>query len=125
MASSTAPAEGAENGPDQQHINCAICNRQIAYNRWSSGSQKIVCSPECQTKLEEITGDRTSEKYLLQRAADPNICIMCAAPLEDKVRSTKIYCSWRCAKRAYRKGINADKLMRIRKSAINGGKSES
>lgn len=116
--------EGSEilgpGGPDQDKINCPVCGRVIAYDRWGHKPQRMTCSEACQNRLEEITGDRTSSKWLEKRAADPNICILCGAPLEDKVRGTKLYCSPRCQKRGVRRGINADRLMRIRKSAING-----
>jgi len=29
-------------------------------------------------------------------------CVQCLSPLTDVVRSTKLYCSWRCKKQAYR-----------------------
>jgi len=80
----------------------------------------MVCSEACQNKLGEIAVDRYSYRYIAKRAADPRRCVICGALLEGKVRCTKLYCSPRCAKRAWRAGVKADSLMRIRRSAVEG-----
>ena len=71
----------------------------------------MVCSEACQNKLGEIAVDRYSYRYIAKRAADPRRCVICGALLEGKVRCTKLYCSPRCAKRAWRAGVKADSLM--------------
>jgi len=104
---------------DQDHIQCFVCGKSFPFNRWSSGPRRCTCSSECQAALDEVTSNHTSERWLLKRAARPGICVYCGGPLEG-VRCNKIYCTPKCEKAAWRKGVNADRMMRVRKEAILG-----
>ncbi|NLT37299.1 MAG: hypothetical protein GXX95_03960 [Methanomassiliicoccus sp.] len=57
-------------------------------------------------------------KYMRQRAADPDICIICAGPLEKRDRSFKLYCGQRCQKIGWRRGVNTEELTAIRVNAV-------
>lgn len=119
MASPNYSSQVIDSLLDQQHINCPVCGKVLAYDRWSHRAQRKTCSDECRDKLEAIIGDKPIEDRRVRRASDPSICIVCGTQL-DGVRSDKLFCSWRCAKRAQRMGDSLDRYRRIRKSSIRG-----
>ena len=110
-------------GPPQNTINCPICGREIARDRWGSAGGRFTCSDSCEEKLREITGDEPNEARLLERVKNPLVCVWCSAPLDGK-RWDKLFDCDRCRKAAKRRGLDIDKLLRIRRAAIFGGKGQ-
>jgi len=102
---------------DQRTVSCLNCGRTIPYNRWSGRSRLSFCNDDCRRSWEIRTGQLDPINVFKERAKDPNVCIICNAPLQ-KVRGDRLYCSPRCQKHGYRLGINADSLGRVRLDAI-------
>lgn len=105
---------------DGEPIECAVCGKEIASSAWAPGGSSSTCSDECRAKFEGITGDRTSDGWLLERAADSTTCGVCARPLEDWDRIPRLFCTKSCKSRARKRGIDAANLMRIREWAFEG-----
>jgi len=102
---------------DQRTVSCLNCSRSIPYNRWSGRPRLPFCNDDCRRSWEIRTGQLDPINVFKERATDPNVCIICKAPLQ-KVRGDRLYCSPRCQKRGNRLGINADSLGRVRLDAI-------
>ena len=102
---------------DQRTVSCLNCGRSILYDRWSGRPRLAFCSDSCRVEWEHKSGQLDPTTIFTERAKNPNICIMCNAPLQ-KVRGDRLYCSPRCQKRGNRLGINADSLGRVRLDAI-------
>jgi len=105
---------------DGEPVCCAVCGKEIASSPWAPGAGSATCCDECRVKFEGITGDRFSDRWLLQRAADPTICVVCARPFEDWEKIPRLFCTRSCKTRARKRGIVVANLMRVREWAFEG-----
>ena len=105
---------------DQLSARCPVCGRLVSFDRWSYDPQDFICSDVCKDALKRVYGIKSHVEVIINRASNPDVCVVCAAPMNEKTHVDAVFCSSACKKRAQRLGVNGDGLRAIRLSSING-----